>query len=437
MLTSTYAAGYYADHWVALVEPQRMTKVRAGAVVFATGVLEQPAVFRNNDLPGVMLGSAAQRLLHRHAIAPGERVVILTANREGYELARELRARAVKVLAVLDLRAGRVAMHGGDAQDSAHAVRADVAPVAGRRARAACCSAFEFTVAREDRARHARNPRAAMRCCSAWASRRPASCCRRRARPGSSTPRSSSMCRPNYRRACSPSGASTASTTIAARRQDGREARRRGCRQCAAREREVSARRAAAESAPGVAPVSGRSRIPRGKEFVDLDEDIQIRDLLNSVQEGFDSTELLKRYSTLGMGPSQGKHSNVHGARILMRTRNATLADTALTTQRPFYHPVPLKHLAGRGFHVHRHSAVHERHAALGAQLDDRGRLAAARVLPAADSRGCPCLHRRRSARCAPVRGAHRCVDAGQDRGRSVPRPARFSIACTRARYAA
>ena len=50
----TYAAGYYADHWVALVEPTRMTKVRAGAVVFATGVIEQPAVFRNNDLPGVM-----------------------------------------------------------------------------------------------------------------------------------------------------------------------------------------------------------------------------------------------------------------------------------------------------------------------------------------------------------------------------------------------
>ncbi len=90
---------------------------------------------------------------------------------------------------------------------------------------------------------------------------------------------------------------------------------------------------------------------PRGRDFVDLDEDIQVKDLLNAAQEGFDSTELLKRFSTLGMGPSQGKHSNLHGARILMRARDATLADTALTTQRPFYHPVPLKHLAGMGFH--------------------------------------------------------------------------------------
>ena len=100
LLTSTYAAGYYADHWVALVEPTRMTKVRAGAVVFATGVIEQPAVFRNNDLPGVMSGSAAQRLLHRHGIAPGKRIAILTANREGYELARVLRSH-------LDSRGGR------------------------------------------------------------------------------------------------------------------------------------------------------------------------------------------------------------------------------------------------------------------------------------------------------------------------------------------
>jgi sarcosine oxidase subunit alpha len=107
---------------------------------------------------------------------------------------------------------------------------------------------------------------------------------------------------------------------------------------------------------------------PRGRDFVDLDEDIQVADLLNAAQEGFDSAELLKRYSTLGMGPSQGKHSNLNGARVLMRARDSTLADTALTTQRPFYHPVPLKHLAGARFHAHRHTAVHAAHESLGAK---------------------------------------------------------------------
>jgi len=51
LLTSTYAAGYYADHWVALVAPEYLVKVRARSVVIAQGAYEQPAVFRGNDLP--------------------------------------------------------------------------------------------------------------------------------------------------------------------------------------------------------------------------------------------------------------------------------------------------------------------------------------------------------------------------------------------------
>ena len=55
VLTRTFASGYYADHWVPLVAPNHLIKVRARAVVIAQGAFEQPAVFRGNDLPGVML----------------------------------------------------------------------------------------------------------------------------------------------------------------------------------------------------------------------------------------------------------------------------------------------------------------------------------------------------------------------------------------------
>src|SRR2546427_199127 len=61
LLSGTCAAGYYADHWVPLIDAGRLTKMRAGAVVGASGAFEQPAVVRNNDLPGGMLASAAQR----------------------------------------------------------------------------------------------------------------------------------------------------------------------------------------------------------------------------------------------------------------------------------------------------------------------------------------------------------------------------------------
>jgi hypothetical protein len=151
---------------------------------------------------------------------------------------------------------------------------------------------------------------------------------------------------------------------FAARKQDGRDVGAVAAAFARGETRPHQPSREHARQVSHLYPVFAHSR---GRNFVDLDEDIQVKDLLASVQEGYDSLELMKRFSTLGMGPSQGKHSNIQGANILLRARGKTFADTALTTQRPFYHPVPLKHLAGRGFHLTRRSAAHDRHAALGA----------------------------------------------------------------------
>src|SRR4029453_12494215 len=87
---------------------------------------------------------------------------------------------------------------------------------------------------------------------------------------------------------------------------------------------------------------------PNGKNFVDLDEDLQYKDFVYAMQEGFDNPELLKRYSTVGMGPTQGKHSNLPALRILVRLRGETLEGRELTTARPFTTPIKFKHLAGR-----------------------------------------------------------------------------------------
>ena len=57
------------------------------------------------------------------------------------------------------------------------------------------------------------------------------------------------------------------------------------------------------------------------KCFVDLDEDLHLADLVNAHQEGYDNIELLKRYTTVGMGPSQGKLANMNAIRILAKRR--------------------------------------------------------------------------------------------------------------------
>ena len=47
-------------------------------------------MFRNNDLPGVMFASAAQRLIRLYGVKPGNRAVVLTANDDGYGAALEM-----------------------------------------------------------------------------------------------------------------------------------------------------------------------------------------------------------------------------------------------------------------------------------------------------------------------------------------------------------
>src|SRR5215813_9453493 len=108
---------------------------------------------------------------------------------------------------------------------------------------------------------------------------------------------------------------------------------------------------------------------PRGKDFVDFDEDLQVHDLVNGIADGYDNIELLKRYSTVGMGPSQGRHSAVAAVRVLAKETATDLATLSVTTQRPPYVPEKFGHLAGRSFEPERHTAMHHRHRELGARM--------------------------------------------------------------------
>ncbi len=367
VLRSTFAAGYYADHFVALIEPGRMTKLRARAVVIATGVVEQPAIFRNNDLPGVMLGSGAQRLLHRYAIAPGRRIVVLAANREAYALCSDLLAHGLAVTALVDLRAnGEPDGIAIEVERRGVRLLKAYAPVEALADRSGCLRALRFMALAAD---GKPDPRVMdeLACDALLMSVGFAPACQLLAQAGARMGFSETL--QQHVPEQLPQGVFAAGRVKGVydddRILDGGIAG-------------AAAARHAGFDAPDIAPAPGTASRrpshpfpifdhPRDKNFVDLDEDVQLRDLSDAAHEGFDSLELLKRYTTVGMGPSQGKHSNLNAARILARLRGLDLADAGMTTMRPMYHPVPMKHLAGRSFQAERATPVHERHAALGA----------------------------------------------------------------------
>ncbi|MBX9605503.1 MAG: aminomethyltransferase, partial [Gammaproteobacteria bacterium] len=111
----------------------------------------------------------------------------------------------------------------------------------------------------------------------------------------------------------------------------------------------------------------------RGREFVDVDEDLQVADIENAVHAGYADLDLVKRYSTAVMGPSQGRYSATNTLRIARHAQGASLDDARLTTQRPPMLPEPIAHLAGRDRQPLRRTPMHDSHLALGAQMMPAG----------------------------------------------------------------
>lgn len=370
---NTYVAGYYADHWLALAEPDRLTKLRARSVVFATGAIEQPAVFRNNDLPGVMLATAALRLASRYGIAPGRRVVMIAANAEAYSTCLSLHALGVALSGIVDLRGdGESGVEAGAVACAALGIpiRKGIAPyeaVAGSDGAVCALDVAPWSAPGEVDLKG----RVRLECDAVLMSVGFAAASQLLTQAGGSTRFNTDL--QQFVPHMLPEGVYAAGRLggvydMAARFADGKRAGLQAAAHVGCGAFSLAA------TGVYVAPLKRRPSHafpiithPQAKNFVDFDEDLQLKDLENAAQEGFDSSELMKRYSTVGMGPSQGKHSNMNALRILARVRGVGVEELGLTTARPMYHPVPMKLLAGRGFSPERRTPVDAEHAALGA----------------------------------------------------------------------
>ncbi len=84
ILTGTAAFGVFEGPLIAAANSSALYRIRARHIVMATGAIEQPVVFPNNDLPGVMLSSAAEILINRFGVLPGRTAVVLTASEAGH-----------------------------------------------------------------------------------------------------------------------------------------------------------------------------------------------------------------------------------------------------------------------------------------------------------------------------------------------------------------
>ncbi len=347
VMTRTLAVGCYDHKVVTLIESckpgatarERYWVVRTERLVLATGGVEQPLVFCNNDRPGVMLAGAARRHLVCHAVAPGRRIVIATNNDSAYAVARELQQAGVAPVALLDSRAHVPTEHLAQMQALSIPVHAGCMPVDTRGFGA--LSSVKFSRLAADGGREH----------SQWLT------CDALLVSGGWNPALHLFAQSGgkliYReasRALEPASGVAGIEIVGS----------------AAGDADTTS------LGPRVSAVGSTTR-----QWVDLLHDVTVSDLELAVRENFASIEHVKRFTTVGMAADQGKTSGPASLEIIARLRGCSASELGHTTLRPPFAPVSLGAIAGRAvgdrFAPSRLLPMHDWHSAHGALLEDFG----------------------------------------------------------------
>jgi heterotetrameric sarcosine oxidase alpha subunit len=330
VLLRTTATGYWDDNFITAVErrvepgqagtglAQVSWKLRCGEVVLATGTIERPLVFADNDVPGVMLAGAARRLALRHGVAPGRRAVIATSHDGAYRTAFALAEAGVEIVAILDSRAApRSAIVS--AARTHFTVLADAGPLRTRKGRNGMIG-LDATVGGVAR-------RFAADCLAMSGGESPVLHLHRQA--------GGALDYDAARGAFLPGAGRQPHRTVGA----------------AAGVCDLAAilPGAAIDDPLGAAtaPEPGPVWRGKGKAFVDFQNDVTTDDLALAQREGYVSVEHTKRFTTLGMGTDQGKTGAMVALAQIADLRGVPLPEAGLTTFRPPYTPVTLGAFAG------------------------------------------------------------------------------------------
>ena len=372
VLGGATAFGLYEDGLLGILEGNRFVKLRVRQTIVATGGFEYPMVFENNDLPGVMLGTAAQRLEALYGVRPGRGAVVVTSDDRGVEVALDLRAAGVTVAALVDAREeadspGVAALRDGGttilrgctalaARGSGRVASVVVGDFDGRRVSDMTCDLVCIATGFEPAAGLVGQAGGKLRVGD----------------DGRLTP---GLLPPDVLVAGEVAGVSGLSAILASGRLAGAEAAlalsssgaRLSARISELRD-ELALRRGRADHRP-VSVTLGSS----AKRFVCLCEDVTEKDVRQAVAEGFDHIETLKRYTTVTMGPCQGKMCHRLSIELCASLTGRSVEETGTTTARPPAQPVPLGALASRFTDPWKLTPMHHQHTEAGAELMDMG----------------------------------------------------------------
>ncbi len=329
-------------------------RISAARAVLASGALERTVAFENNDRPGIMTASAIRSYLHRYGVVPGKNITIFANNDDARRTARDLMAAGVEVAAIIDSRDG-----ADEAEDCRVYTGAQVVGTKGRK------GLEEITIS------HAGGEvRIATDCLGVSGGWNPTLhlTCHMNGRPVWRDDIAAFVPAKDAIPGMTPAGAAEGSFSTAACLAAGQKA--------ALAALDALGRKAKAAKLPEAEDAPYRLTplwaVPgKGRAWIDFANDVTVKDVALSAQENFKSVEHMKRYTTQGMAPDQGKNSNVVALAVLADVTGRGIPETGTTTFRPPYVPTSIAAIGGaargKGFAPQRfltsHAASVERHA--------------------------------------------------------------------------
>jgi sarcosine oxidase subunit alpha len=339
-VTGAYDDGVFAAlERVALHKPARpdvprecFWRITARRTILASGALERPIAFPMNDRPGIMMASAVETYLHRYGVVPGQRVTLFANNDGARASARALMAAGVQVAAILDSRTNASAV-----EDCPVYLGARITDTAGRHGLTRIeghHAGGEFKLETDLLAMSGGwNPTLHLTC---HMNGRP----RWSDEIAAFVPAEGAV--PGLTAAGSANGTFTTHGCLAA----GHEAAK-----AALGDLGLNPGKAALPKAEGLPyaieplwAVEGK-----GRAWLDFANDVTTKDVKQAAVEGYASVEHMKRYTTQGMAPDQGKNSNVGALAVLADATGRGIPQTGTTTFRPPYTPVSIAAMGAGG----------------------------------------------------------------------------------------
>ena len=307
-------------------------RIVARRTVLAAGALERPVAFRNNDRPGIMLASAIRTYLNRYGVAAGQCVTLFANTDAARQTARDLHAAGIRVAGVIDPRPD-----AAEAEEFPVYAGAEVIDTRGRLALS------EITI--RHRGAERRIETDLLGISGGWNPTLHLTC-HLNGRPLWSPGIAAFVPAPNAVPGLIPAGAAAGLFSTAACLADGVVAARRALAEIGINAPDMPLPKAE-DGSYAIQPVWA---VPgKGRAWLDFANDVTVKDIKLSAQENFRSVEHMKRYTTQGMAPDQGKNSNVAALAVLADATGRGIPETGTTTFRPPFSPVSIAAMGAGG----------------------------------------------------------------------------------------